>query len=255
MTGSVSVPSSDPRALYLDLMIRAVANTIYEDDSIHPRRGGPFAAAQRRDGRDWPRTAHSMIGVRRLENLRDLCERAILDGVPGDFLEAGVWRGGACILMRAVLAAHGDPGRRVWCCDSFEGLPPPDAARYPADVGDAHHAVAELAVPLETVRANFARYGLLDDRTRFVRGFFRDTLPGLPAERLALIRADGDMYESTIQTLEALYPRLSSGGFVVIDDYGAVPGCRMAVEDFRAARGIGAPLETVDWTGRWWRKA
>jgi O-methyltransferase len=157
--------------------------------------------------------------------------------------------------MRGVLAAHGDRTRRVWLADSFQGLPPPDAEHYPADQGDQLFTVDLLAVPLETVKANFERYGLLDDQVRFLPGWFRDTLPRAPIKRLALIRLDGDMYESTIVALEALYPKLSAGGFVVVDDYGAIPGCRQAVDDFRLAQGIDAPLERVDWTGVWWRRS
>ncbi|MFX8984442.1 TylF/MycF/NovP-related O-methyltransferase, partial [Acinetobacter baumannii] len=80
-----------------------------------------------------------MIGTARMRNLRLLCERALAEEIPGDFIETGVWRGGACIYMRAILAAHGDPGRRVFVADSFRGLPPPDPAAFPADEGDQHH--------------------------------------------------------------------------------------------------------------------
>ena len=245
---------SDPKALYLDLMTRIVTNTVYRDPNQSPSGKKIFHPNLRAEGRDWPMVAHTMVGEKRLENVRQLCERAIVEGIPGDFIETGVWRGGSCILMRAVLAAYAEQDRLVWCCDSFEGLPKPDAERYPADAGDKHHIFAELAIPLEEVRENFDRYGLLDDRTQFVKGLFRDTLHKLAAERFAVIRLDGDMYESTIQALEALYPKLSAGGFAIIDDYGAVPACKTAVEDFRNREGITAPLQTIDWTGVWWQK-
>jgi O-methyltransferase len=245
---------TDPRALYLDLMTRIVTNTVYGDPNQSPWGKKIYQPNLRADGRDWPMVAHTMVGQKRLENLRQLCERAIVEGIPGDFIETGVWRGGSCILMRAVLAAYADQDRLVWCCDSFEGLPKPDPDKYPADAGDKHHIFTELAIPLEEVRENFDRYGLLDDRTQFVKGLFRDTLHLLKAERFAVIRLDGDMYESTIQALEALYPKLSPGGFAIIDDYGAVPACKTAVEDFRSREGITAPLQTIDWTGVWWQK-
>jgi len=109
-------------------------------------------------------------------------------------------------------------------------------------------------VPVEEVRRNFERFGLLDDRVRFLVGWFRDTLPNAPVERLALIRLDGDMYESTAVALESLYPKLSPGGFVIVDDYG-VPGARAATDDFRAEHGIEEPLELIDWAGAFWRKS
>ena len=89
-------------------------------------------------------------------------------------------------------------------------------------------------MPLEHVKENFQRYGLLDEQVRFVKGWFRDTLPHVPIERLAVLRLDGDLYESTIQALDGLYHKLSPGGFVIVDDYGNVPACRQAVNDFRA---------------------
>ncbi len=87
-------------------------------------------------GRDWPARADSMIGLRRMDNIQDCIETVIRDDVPGDLIETGVWRGGATIFMRGVLKAYEDTTRTVWVADSFEGLPPPDPARYPADAGD-----------------------------------------------------------------------------------------------------------------------
>ncbi|HEY8267377.1 MAG TPA: TylF/MycF/NovP-related O-methyltransferase [Xanthobacteraceae bacterium] len=155
--------------------------------------------------------------------------------------------------MRGVLAARGDKSRKVWVADSFQGLPPPDAAKYPLDAGYNFHEFPQLAIPLEQVQSNFAAYGLLDEQVRFVKGWFRDTLSTIPAERFALIRLDGDLYESTIQALDALYPKLSPGGFCIIDDY-EITACRQAVADYRKAHGIEAPMKAVDWTGSYWRK-
>lgn len=156
--------------------------------------------------------------------------------------------------MRAVLAAHRDNRRRVWVADSFEGLPLPDPEKYPADTGDRHHEVAELAVSLEEVKSNFARHGFLDARTRFLKGWFADTLPNALIGRLAVARLDGDMYGSTWDALDALYPKLSPGGFLIVDDYGAVPGCKQAVHDYRKRHGLTEAIQPVDWTGAFWRK-
>ena len=205
-------------------------------------------------GGDWPANAASMVGYQRLTNVERCVRTALADGVPGDLIETGVWRGGATILMRAMLDVLGDETRRVWVADSFAGLPAPDEATYPADAGDRHHTYDFLTVSEEEVRRNFERYDLLDKRVRFLPGWFSDTLPGLGDETWAVLRLDGDMYGSTMQALQSLYANLSPGGFVIIDDYGAIPNCARAVEDFREAGGIEDPLEKVDWTGVFWRK-
>jgi O-methyltransferase len=201
-----------------------------------------------------PEGAETMIGVRRLESLRECVTRALDDEVPGDLIETGVWRGGACILMKGALAAREVTDRVVWVADSFEGLPPP-SGRYEADAGSAWHKVDTLAVSQDEVEESFRRYGLLDDNVRFLKGWFSETLPTAPIERLAVLRLDGDMYESTIDALNALYPKVSPGGYVIIDDYGCVPACRAAVSDYREANGIGDEIHKIDWTGVYWRKS
>jgi len=196
-----------------------------------------------------------MIGQKRIENLRFCVETALQEGVPGDLIETGVWRGGATIFMRGILKAYGIRDRKVWVADSFAGLPPPDPAQYPADAGDPHHSIAVLAISLEEVQENFRNYGLLDDQVRFLKGWFKDTLPTAPIQRLAVVRLDGDMYESTMDGLKNLYPKLSPGGFLIIDDYNAVPGCKQAVTDYRQGNGIQAAIQTIDTTGVFWKKA
>ena len=208
----------------------------------------------RQEGRDWPLEAETMVGLKRLDNLRHCVTSVIRNGVPGDLIETGVWRGGSSIFMRAILKAYGDTSRKVWLADSFRGLPPPDPARYPVDEGDTLWKYAELAIPMEQVKANFSRYGLLDDQVAFLPGWFRDTLPTAPIERLAVLRLDGDLYESTMEALVALYPKVSAGGFVIVDDYG-LPTCRAAIEDFRLAQGITDPIQLIDWTGAFWQRS
>lgn len=245
-------------ALYLDLLKLALTRLAFDDESVDPENSEagpqPFDRQARQEGRDWPLHAETMIGLERLDQLQHAVETVLADGVPGDLIETGVWRGGACILMRGVLAAHGDTDRTVWVADSFQGLPPSDPGRYPADAAIDLSDVAALAVPLAEVENNFRRYGLLDDQVRFLEGWFRDTLPAAPVERLAVLRLDGDLCESTIVALDALYPKLSPGGFLIVDDYGAAPMCRQAVDDYRAANEIIEPLEQIDWTGVYWRR-
>lgn len=241
-------------ALYLDLMKKILINTIYEDPNGGPWQPPAYARTLRENGQDWPVAAHTMIGLKRLDNLQDCIEQVIAERIPGDLIETGVWRGGASIFMRAILKAHGVTDRRVWVADSFEGLPAPDPARFPADAGDTHHQHDYLAVSLEEVRANFERYGLLDEQVVFLKGWFRDTLPRVSTDALAVLRLDGDMYESTWDALVNLYPKLSAGGYVIVDDYKVVPGCRTAVEDFRQTHGITEPIQEIDWAGVYWRR-
>jgi len=195
-----------------------------------------------------------MIGTKRLDNVQRCVEDVLRDGVPGDLLEAGVWRGGVPILMRAVLKAHGVRDRVVWVADSFEGLPVPNPRDYPADRGYDLTMFKSLAVSLDEVRANFERFRLLDAQVKFLKGWFKDTLPVAPISRLAVMRLDADLYESTMDALVNLYPKLSPGGYAIIDDYGNAPPCRQAVDDFRRRHGITDEIVTIDWSGVFWQK-
>jgi O-methyltransferase len=246
--------AKDAAGLYLDLLELCLCNLIYRDGSRTMGVERDFNSELRDNGMDWPLAAHTMIGRVRLSHLRRSVEHVLEEGIPGDLIETGVWRGGACILMRGVLAAHGVTDRIVHVADSFCGLPPPDPTRYPADTNFTLHEHPELAIPRAEVEEAFRRYELLDHQVRFHEGWFKDTLPRLGGERFALIRLDGDMYESTWTALTELYPRLSPGGFAVIDDYGCFEACRSAVEDYRGRYGVVAPIEPIDWGGAFWRK-
>jgi hypothetical protein len=107
---------------------------------------------------------------------------------------------------------------------------------------------------MESVQRNFERYGLLDEQVRFLPGWFRDTLPSAPIDQLAVIRLDGDMYESTMDALNGLYPRLSVGGFVIIDDY-ILDMSKQAVHDYREAHGIVDPIVPIDTYGAYWQRS
>lgn len=244
------------RSLYLDLMRDCLTGTIYDDPPLDWNGAGvrPFDSKTREIGMDWPARAHSMIGQKRMRQLQEAAEAVLEQGIPGDFIETGVWRGGACILLRAVLKAHGVTDRRVWLADSFAGLPQPDPDRYPADRGDRLYTYSALAVTMDTVRENFARYGLLDDQVVFLKGWFRDTLPVAPIEKLAILRLDGDLYESTIQSLQTLYDKVSERGFIIVDDYNVFPNCRAATTDFRQSRGIRDLIHDIDGSAVFWQR-
>jgi len=246
-----------PDGLYLDLIKKVLTNMIYEDPPV-PNGWVPGTAyddVNRRLGLDWPAVAHTMVGLRRLDNVQCCAEQVIREDVPGDFIEAGVWRGGVCIFMRAVLAAHGVTDRRVWVADSFQGMPGSDSLTYADDRAlglDAHNDV--IAVPLATVQRNFDLYGLRDGQVRFLPGWFGDTLPAADIGTLAILRLDSDLYESTMTALTYLYPRLAPGGFTIVDDY-HMPVCRAAVHNYRDENGIDDPIIDIDGLGAYWRRS
>jgi O-methyltransferase len=195
-------------------------------------------------GMDWPLQGLTMLGLRRLDDLQACVESVVRDGVPGDLIEAGTWRGGAAMLMRATLDSLGDE-RAVVVADSFEG--------FPADAEENLAGFDFLAVPLEEVRESFARLGL-DRRIEFLAGFFEQSLAGLAGRTWSLVRIDADTYAPTRAALDALYPGLSAGGYVVLDDYGSFEGARRAVDEFRADHGIAESIESIDFTGARWRR-
>lgn len=239
-------------SLYLDLIKKCLLNLIYEDDGYH----GEFNAQQREEGKDWPKVAHTMIGLDGLNNIQHCIEDVIKNNIPGDLIETGVWRGGAVIFMRAILQEFNIKNKSVWVADSFQGLPAPNSVQYPADTYEfnLNHTNTVLSISEEMVKQNFSKYGLLDEQVKFLKGWFKDTLPSAPIDTLAVIRLDGDFYESTMDALINLYPKLSIGGYIIIDDFGAMQPCAQAVEDYRKTHNITDHLETAGWSIRFWKK-
>jgi O-methyltransferase len=195
--------------------------------------------------------AESMVGLMQFNTMQTLIQKVIRSGVPGDLLEAGVWRGGISIFMKGVLDAHGDQTRKVWVVDSFRGLPDLDRVE---DQGASWWSRGDMAVPEDVVRANFVRYGLLDDRVRFLKGYFCDSLPNAPISQLALLRIDADLYTSTMDALTHLYPKLSNGGYCVVDDYQNLSDCQRAVDQYRATNFIDAPVIPIDSRAVYWQR-
>lgn len=266
---------ADPRRLYLDLVKRCVLNLPYVDVELNPiqphgrfrslvlrafRQAGIQLAHARRgsyrrriEGHDFSDVAQSMLSLKRLDNVQQCIETVLREGIAGDLMETGVMRGGTIILMRAVLKAYGVTDRVVWGADSFEGLPAPNPERFPADAGAAWHLRPLTEVGERVVQRNFARYGLLDGQVKFLRGWFRDTLPSAPLKSLAVLRLDGDLYESTMDAIVPLYPKLCRGGFLIVDDYD-LPPCRKAIHDYRDREGIHDAIVPIDDAGVFWRK-
>jgi len=264
-----NVQTSSPQELYLELMKTLLTRYGLEGDIkpiINPdgRLGKfiplffgssplfrliPFDTKVREEGRDHPRSAETMIGLKRLDNLQTLVTEVLQRNIPGDFIECGAWRGGACILVRSIFKTYGDVNRKVWVADSFEGLPKPEQA-----IDIQYFKGGEVAVALEDAKKNFARYGLLDDQVIFLKGWFIDTLPKAPIGTVAVLRVDCDLYDSVTQSLQFLYDKVAVGGYVIIDDYGAIVPAKNATEDFRKKLGITEELKTIDWTGVYWQK-
>lgn len=246
-------------ALYLDLLKKSLTDTLFNQepnaDDSQDRFIPDFVQHYIRGA------AITMLPLARLDNLQHCVETVIKDGIPGDLIETGVWRGGATMFMQGILKAYEVRDRKVWVADSFEGLPVPDEKECPLEA-KAHAGPVmsklfnHLAVGIEDVQRNFEAYGLMDENVCFLKGWFKDTLPAAPIERLAVMRLDGDYYESTRDALHHLYHRLEPGGFVIIDDYGEDTWtyCRKAVEEFRTAQGITDPLIRVDSKCYFWRR-
>jgi Macrocin-O-methyltransferase (TylF) len=247
--------------LYLNLLKRSLTNTIFESE--------PDEASASRERFLHGFVKHyvkgpsvSMLPLARMDNVQACIADVLRNNVPGDLIETGVWRGGTTIFMRAALAAYGDETRNVWVADSFEGLPEPDAELYPIEA-KAHagsfmkKGVDFFAAGLDEVKRNFEAYGMLDDRVKFLQGWFKDTLPTAPIEQLSVLRLDGDYYESTMDGLTNLYHKLSVGGYAIIDDYGEDEWtyCRKAVEDFRTKNGIDEPMIKVDSRCYYWQRS
>ncbi|OHB49668.1 MAG: macrocin O-methyltransferase [Planctomycetes bacterium GWF2_41_51] len=230
------------RDLYLELLKKELTDQIH-----HP-------SDARLDGRDWPENGFTMIGLKRLENIQKCAIQIIEQNIEGDFFEAGVWKGGAAMFMRAILKCYGIGNRNVWLADSFRGLPAPKE-QYPADKNDTHYQYKQLAISLEQVKQNFQALDLLDGQVKFIEGWFHETLYTAAVDKISLLRLDGDMYESTYVSLEALYNKVSAGGFIIVDDYGYIESCRKAVHDFLEKNSIEPIIEKIDWTGVYWRKA
>lgn len=292
--------SLDP---YLHLLKQVLTGSLFEEDTIWARDGhgvylrhAPYDHRRRTLGLDVPRRGLTMVGWKRLESLEE-CARTIRDeGIAGDFLETGVWRGGVGMYLKAVLRRYGLEDRTVWMADLFGGpvklnallkwfgrvasffapLAPERFTRFVLRRGvfpvpeviegdlknfimflSRHPELVEELTELTSraeIEENFRRLGLFDERLRFLPGLVHETMPNAPFERLALLRLDVDYYEATVAVLEHAYDRVSPGGFVVIDDYGSLDGCRRAVDDFRARAGVSAEMQWIDEHAVFWRR-
>lgn len=257
---------------YLDLLKKSLSASIYDQSRWDVKRSSKsrlgryvlkladergYTVVKKRkhsredviEGKIWTDLGFTMVGMHRLDNVQFCVEDVLRRNVPGDLVETGIWKGGVTIFMRAILKAHQDPDRLVWAADSFQGLPAPQDEGDGADFSN----VDELKISLERVQEHFRRFNMLDDRVRFLKGWFSETLPTAPIEKIAVLRLDGDLYSSTTDALKSLYHKVSPGGYVIADDYYSWDSCKRAVHDFLDARGEKVEIKKVDWTGAYWQ--
>lgn len=201
-------------------MKKVILNSIYND--------GPWII----DGSSWPPgKALTMVGMRRLNNIYMIIRRIIENNINGDIIEAGCWRGGAMMFARTILNAYNQKNRKVYMSDSFSGIPPMTDSKYEKDKA-AHKLDILNKNPVEDVY-KMLKILNLESSTIVVKGFFNETLDKIPARSFSLIRLDGDTYISTMQAITSLYPKLSIGGYIIIDDYLDWVGCKDAISDYR----------------------
>jgi O-methyltransferase len=229
------------RERYLNLVIQCINGTIYSDNQADPKINQIIREKCR----------YTLLSLEPLHTLKRCMEAVEREQIPGDFVEAGIWKGGAVILMRAFLNAYQNTTRFVWGADSFAGFP----ASNHSDAKVLNNQIYPwVVVEKEEVEKNFSRFELLDEQVRLVKGFFKDSLPKMPIQEIAVLRVDGDMYDSTMDILENLYPKLSIGGYVIIDDFGAFHGCDEAVTEYRKKNNITEPFYKQGFYGIYWKK-
>ena len=243
---------------YLNLLQKVLTNTLFHaEPNIELAKGASFMRTFAEHYID--SQAVSLLPKARFTNIEQLILHIVEDQVEGDLIETGVWRGGAVIYMRAILKILNVTNRNVWVADSFEGLPTPDKDKNPleAETSEVIKLMYQnFEAGLLEVKNNFQRFDLLDDQVKWLKGWFKDTLPGAPIQKLAMIRLDGDYYDSTMDSLTNLYDKLSVGGFVIVDDYGedTWTDCRRAIHDFRLRQNITDIIVPVDSVCVYWRK-
>lgn len=191
-----------------------------------------------------------MVSPDRIASLACLAQRLEDEQVPGDVVECGVYKGGtAALLARTV--THSRLPRTLWLFDVFSGMPPaaavdgPEAPSWVGNLKSSTHRVARL----------LRRTGADLSRIRIVPGLFQQTFPTVRIPQIALLNVDADWYESVKLCLDTFYDSVVPNGFVSIDDYGAWPGCRLAVDQFFQARGLSYSLHRVDETAHWFQKS
>ncbi|NJO52022.1 MAG: hypothetical protein HC840_24360, partial [Leptolyngbyaceae cyanobacterium RM2_2_4] len=201
---------------------------------------------------------HTMLSEARLYSLFSLTKRTCVDNIPGDIVECGVAGGGSALLIALTIKRYTQNPRFLYACDSFEGMPEPtEKDRYRSNnAASTGWGTGTCSASVNYIQRLFSEFGV-EDITIFTKGYFQDTLPDLQLRSgtIALLHADGDWYESTRTIFDNLYARISSGGFIQVDDYGYWEGCREAIHDFEMRRNLKFDIKTIDSTGIWFSKS
>jgi hypothetical protein len=205
--------------------------------------------------------AYTMTSAERVEALVNAVRYIAANGVAGDIVECGVWRGGSSMAAALTLKELGDERRHLYLYDTFEGMSAPTEEDVTLDGVAAKGKFVERQLSeessdwcralLDDVRQNVASTGYPPDRLHFIKGKVEATLPAsMPAGPIALLRLDTDWYESTRHELLHLYPRLVRGGVLIVDDYGHWAGARKAVDEYFSAHPPALLLNRIDYTAR-----
>jgi hypothetical protein len=208
---------------------------------------------------------YTMTTPERIQGLIDAVRYVVGRGIPGSFVECGVWRGGSVVAMIGTLQELDAGGRDIYLFDTFEGMTEPTASDVSASDGSALDAWRNAqsrderpwpevfgpdAFDVHSVEATVRSTGYPADRLHLVQGAVEETLPDAAPEDIALLRLDTDWYESTRHELIHLFPRLRDGGVLIIDDYGHWEGARRAVDEYFAEHAPPVLLSRLDYTGR-----
>jgi hypothetical protein len=203
---------------------------------------------------DWERwrrvRAHTQTPPERVAALASAVEYVVRRGIPGDFAECGVWRGGSSMAIAFALLQLGVSDRKIWLYDTFGRMPPPteDDGGIPAEPLRINNSTNTSGLTLPDVRRAMESTGYPPERMTYVEGLVEETIPHTAPEQLALLRLDTDWYQSTHHQLVHLYPRLAPGGVLLVDDYGSFPGARKAVDEYFADSPV--LLARLDYTAR-----
>jgi O-methyltransferase len=201
----------------------------------------------------------TMTSAERISALCHAVRYVAKHNIPGDIVECGVWRGGSMMAAALSLQAEHDLSRSLHLFDTFAGMPPPSDVDRTALLGKAASGLLEEAdtsspiwacASIDDVRVNMAATHYPAGRIKFIEGRVEDTIPSEAPEEIAVLRLDTDWYESTKHELIYLYPKLSSGGVLIVDDYGYWEGARKAVDEYINENGLVIFLQRIDDTGR-----
>jgi len=247
---------SEVRDNHIELTKNALTGDVIETPAARSKGRGyeelPYDAEKRYGGKDWPLYGYTMIGKKRLDNLHNILVSVVDRSIDGDFIECGVWRGGASIFARIVLDLYHQCHRTVYVADSFAGLPPSKSTLDPIPFDNQPF----LEVPLDKVKHHFKKFNLNpDENVQFIKGFFSESLPLWKSKiaKLAVLRLDGDMYESCADIMANLYEKVSVGGYVIVDDWFGFP-CKDAVESFFRHHSQQISVDDVDGTSVYFMK-